>query len=344
MVAGLPQISVVIVNWNSNQFVRDCLDSLFTHAKQISFEVIVVDNASYDGCGEMLASRFPSVTFVQSDSNLGFAAANNLGARQARGDFLLLLNPDTVLAEDSLAVLFHEVKKLPNAGAVGCRLLNRDGSLQTSCVQAFPTLLNQTFSSEFLLQRYPNSKHWGAAALYQQPPCTTIVEVISGACMLLPCDAFAAVGGFTESYFMYSEDVDLCYKLKKAGRHVYYVPFTSITHFGGGSTKQAASDFSNEMVRVAIQHFMLLRYGAVSALGYRIAMGTTALTRLIFIGPFLIFGRKIVRHGADSWRKWWVVLRWAITGAPRGGTPSRRTRNARPSPPAPLATSGAANS
>ncbi|MEO6002490.1 MAG: glycosyltransferase family 2 protein [Opitutus sp.] len=305
-------VSVVIVNWHSTRFVRECLKSLLAHAKTCQLQIIVVDNATYDGCEEMLAAEFPAALFIQTGSNLGFARANNIGADHATGEFILLLNPDTLFIEDSLAAMLNELVARPHAGALGCRLLNGDRTLQTSCVQAFPTILNQTFVSEALMRRFPNWPLWGISALYADPQRVSEVEVISGACILLPREAFRLVQGFTVSYFMYSEDLDLCYKLRKIGRPVYYTPHTSLVHFGGGSSRQAASDFSTVMMQSSVSRFMKLNYGGAYAVAHRIVTFFVALLRLIFIAPLLVFGTKVVRHGLSSFGKWFAILRWSI--------------------------------
>lgn len=315
-----PVLSVIIVNWNSKDYVRQCLTSFYKHCRSVPFEVIVVDGASFDGCDAMLAAAFPAVRFIQSPDNVGFARANNLGAKSACGEYLLLLNPDTLLLEDSPKILIDALTGLPNAGAVGCRLLNRDRSLQTSCVQAFPTVFNQVFASDFLHRRFPHWRVWGVWPLYASPPKPEAVEVISGACMLFRRSQFEAVGGFTESYFMYAEDLDLCFKVRASGRLVYYTPATSIVHFGGGSTDQAASNFSNVMMRRSVHAFMRLHRGPLAAAAYRAGLALSALIRVTLIGPLLIFGNRIVRHGTDSWRKWFAILRWSLgldaTGRP----------------------------
>jgi len=251
MVTVPQMVSVLIVNWNSKDYVRQCLTSMFAHCRSTRLEVIVVDGASFDGCDEMLRNEFPGVHFVQSPDNVGFARANNLGARHATGEYLLLLNPDTLFIEDSLRVMVEQIEILPNAGAIGCRLLNGDRTVQTSCVQTFPTVLNQMLASDYLLRRFPACKLWGVSPLFATPMKPAVVEVVSGACILIARSIFNAVGGFTEDYFMYSEDLDLCFKLRRAGHLVYYVPYSSVVHFGGGSTTNAASNFSTVMMRSA---------------------------------------------------------------------------------------------
>ena len=314
-------LSIVIVNWNSRDYVRGCLASLRAHCPSPPCEIVVVDSASYDGCGRMLAEEFPDVLYVQSTENIGFARANNLGASRASGENLLFLNPDTAFSENTLAVLLGRLTSLPQAAAVGCRLLNRDGSVQSSCLQSFPTVLNQALDSEYLRRRFPRSSLWGMAPLHSAAAGPAEVEVLSGACIMATRAAFAGVGGFTEDYPMYAEDLDLCFKLRRAGGRVYYVPETSLTHFGGGSSARAASDFSTLMMHASVHRFMRLHRGALPAFAYRATMAVSALVRLALMLPLMLFGRRVVRHGFDSFRKWSAILRWSIGVAPRAVLP-----------------------
>jgi GT2 family glycosyltransferase len=200
------EVSIIIVNWNSRDFVRQCLASLYRHTSGFAFEVIVVDGASYDGCKEMLEAEFSSVRFVQCEKNVGFARANNLGAEQAQGTTLLFLNPDTELLDDAPADLVRILRSTPEAGLVGCRLLNSDRSVQTSCVQALPTVFNQFFDSEYLRSRFPHWRTWGTVSLQIGSGEPMVVQAVSGACMTIARSDFVAVGGFTPSYFMYGEE------------------------------------------------------------------------------------------------------------------------------------------
>src|SRR5450432_96179 len=159
-------LSIIIVNWNSVDFLRGCLVSICQPPQSISLEVIVVDNASYDGCDSMLAREFPRVRFIQSHENIGFARACNLGHQHSAGRILLFLNPDTKIVGNALADLVSGLDSLPDAGAIGCKLLNADGTLQKSCIQSFPTILNQCLDSEALRSRFPRSRLWGMAPLF----------------------------------------------------------------------------------------------------------------------------------------------------------------------------------
>jgi GT2 family glycosyltransferase len=305
-------LSIIIVNWNSKAFIRQCLASLAQHCPAAQPEVVVVDGGSFDGCDQMLAEEFPSVIYVQSPTNIGFARANNLGVRHATRSNLLLLNPDTKFIEDTLTPLLQQLADLPRVGALGCRLLNADGSLQTSCVQSFPTVLNQLLDSEFLRKLFPRSALWGMAPLWASGTKAVEAEAISGACIMLKRAQFDAVGGFTESYFMYGEDLDLCFKLRQADGTNYHFSGTRLVHLGGGSSRQAASNFSTVMMRVSVHQFMRRNRGAVAAFSYRGSTMIAAVIRLALIGPMLVFGDAVVRHGVGSWRKWHAIFRWSI--------------------------------
>lgn len=310
---SLSELSVIIVNWNSKDFLRRCLASLDAHVRDVSLEVIVVDSGSFDGCGEVLAREFPSVKFIQSEKNIGFARANNLGARSANGQFLWFLNPDTELTKNSIRIILDKLTALPQAGAVGCKLLNSDGSLQASCVQAFPTVFNQLINSEYLRRHFPQWRIWGNTILHANPPRTEKIEVLSGACIMVKREVFEAVGGFTEQYFMYGEDADFCFKIAHAGYGVYYTPGTSVIHHGGGCSRQAKSNFSNVMIRESVYRFLKLNHGLAWAVTYRVAMAVSSVIRLPLIFLLLpVSNNRVVRHGSGSLRKWFSILRWGL--------------------------------
>lgn len=309
----MPELSVIIVNWNSKDFLRRCLASLDAHRRDISLEIIVVDSGSFDGCGEMLVCEFPAVKFIQSGKNVGFARANNLGALSARGQYLWFLNPDTQLTENSPRVMLNKLAALPQVGAIGCKLLNSNRSLQASCVQAFPTVFNQVINSEYLRRRFPHWKTWGNAILHADPPRTEQVEVLSGACIMAKHEVFKAVGGFTEQYFMYGEDADLCFKIAHAGHGVYYTPETSIIHYGGGCSRQAQNNFANVMLRESVYRFLKLNRGLSHAVAYRMAMAISSIIRLPLIFLLLpVSSSRVVRHGTGSLQKWLSILRWGL--------------------------------
>jgi hypothetical protein len=306
-------LSLIIVNWNSADFVRNCLASINPGSCAHRIEVIVVDSGSFDQCGGMLSREFPAVRFVQAPENIGFAKANNLGASFAAGRFLLFLNPDTEVVGNALERLVQVLDRHPEAGLAGALLHNFDGSVQTSCIQSFPTLLNQFLDSEWLRGLFPRSPLWGMAPLFEKDPAPAAVEVVSGACILIRRGLFEKLAGFDTRFFMYSEDLDLCRRVRAAGQVCLFVPEARIVHHGGGSSSSARSMFSVVMMRESVCRLFLLHRGPVAALGYRCIMAGSALLRLPLLlgkgGIQRMAGRK-ARSGAV--RKWAAIFRWSL--------------------------------
>lgn len=317
-------LSIIIINWNSKGYLRECLKSIPQAATGLECEVLVIDNASYDGAAQMLAQEFSHVTFIQSDRNLGFSAANNRAARQAKGDFLLFLNPDTIVMGKSLGTLVDALRKLPHAGAVGAKLLNTDRTLQTSCVQSFPTVLNQMLDCEMLRRRFPRSTLWGMAALFDGSHQPAPVEAISGACFMVKRHVFDRLGGFDERYFMYSEDIDLAYRIHREGFNCYYVPEATVIHHGGGSSKSAGNGFSATMMRESIFRFMQFRKGRSAAVLFRVVILFSALVRMGFILLSLPFHLLRFPHCRSAMRKWLAILKWSVGGEQWAGLAPER--------------------
>jgi GT2 family glycosyltransferase len=301
-------LSIIIVNYRSADYVFNCIKCIEAQTQKIQYEVIVVDNASYDECRQNI-SIFENTKYMQSDVNLGFGKANNLGASVARGTVLLFLNPDTEIREHALDRLYEEFQKLKEPGAVGCRLLNEDGTLQTSCVQAFPTIVNQTLDSEIFQRVFPNSPLWGNAVLHENLCEPASVEVVSGACIMIGRKTFDKVGGFSPDYFMYAEDLDLCYKVKQTGFTNYFVGGVSVIHYGGGSTK-SVSNFASIMIRQSVHTYFRKYKGGVYGVLYKVAMFCNAIVRIILIAV-LRCRKKSIRL-TNSFDKWITILRWTL--------------------------------
>lgn len=320
-----PELSILIVNWNSAEYVRGCLTSLACAGIEHRIQTIVVDAGSYDGCAAIIAREFPLVEFVQLRENVGFARANNAGFASARAERTLLLNPDTEIRQGALEALMRASRQLPKAGILGARLLNTDGSLQTSCVMAAPTLWNQALDSNFLRRRFPKSSLWrNHAAFANEFP--TEVEAVSGACMLIPTALFAQVGGFSPDYFMYAEDVDLCAKVRAAGWKVYFVPEAEIVHHGGGSSQRQVSSFKATAQRQAMALYMRKHYGGFHAWGYRVFMGTSAVSRLTALSLRRMVAKQHRATIAASAQKWKAVLRWSVRARDSGSFTNKSTR------------------
>ncbi len=224
-------VSIIFVNWNSVDYLQECIPSIRQHTRGLSYEIIVVDNDSPAGDADVIEREFPGITLIKSKENLGFAGANNLGFKQSSGEYILFLNPDTKFISPVINILLKRSQSLPDAGVVGCKLLNRDRSIQTSSIMQFPTIFNELFQFEYLRLRWPS--YWGIGPLFSDSLEPAKVEVISGACMLIRRDVFEKVGMFSDEYFMYAEDIDLCYKIGKAGWTNYYVGEAEAIHYAG---------------------------------------------------------------------------------------------------------------
>lgn len=315
MEAGEPMdLSIVIVNWNSKDYLQKCIASIMDSKTEIRFEIVVIDGGSFDGSGEMLKQCYPQVKFIQSDKNLGFAKANNVAFKASSGSHILFLNPDTEVVIPAIDILFDQMQKLSRAGAIGCKLLNADGSVQTSCIQSFPTILNQLLDSEFLRALFPNSRLWGMASLFSPATGPAEVEVLSGACIMMRRSLFEQIGQFSEDYFMYAEDSDLCYKVRRAGYKNYYIPDATIFHFGGGSTEKSPSDFSVVMMRESVWRLMRKTRGRLYSFVYRVSTMISSIGRLILL--MVLFPLHLLRRGGGSWngsfRKWKAILSWSL--------------------------------
>ncbi|RYD33659.1 MAG: glycosyltransferase family 2 protein, partial [Verrucomicrobiaceae bacterium] len=301
------KFSILIVNWNSKDYVRECLKSIRDTWNRGGLQIVVVDGGSFDGCDQMLAAEFPEVDFVQSPHNVGFGRSNNLGLGSVTGDRVLLLNPDTVLKPGALEELTGAFDKLPAAGLVGARLLNTDGSLQMSCVMPFPSPWGAATDCDQLRRRWWRTKGPVAGSAPVE------VEAVSGACMLMETGLLRKLGGFDPRYFMYSEDLDLCRRVSDEGLKVYHVPCAEIIHHGGGSSKTRFSRFSVVMTREAQRVYMQTHHGAAGALSYRFLMASSALARIAAMsGAWLLGGRGRRETSRVALWKWWAILRWSI--------------------------------
>lgn len=310
-------LSIIIVNWNSADFVMDCVASIRKYTHDISYEIIVVDNASSREDAETLKNSLPNITFLRSDDNIGFARANNLGFGYSAGDYVLLLNPDTVVLGPAISIMLREMKLLPKSGVVGCKLLNTDLSVQLSSIQRFPTILNQVLDAECLLRRWPRCPLWDISPLFTDNVKVAEVDVISGACMLLRRETFKQVGMLSDDYFMYAEDVDLSYKVHRAGYTNYYVGSASIVHHGGkSSSRQEVSSWATTMRYKATKQLFTKTRGRVYGALYRTAMGCMALVRLLLLATTSTLGDIVLDRSSRriSARKWKVVLKWAVAG------------------------------
>jgi GT2 family glycosyltransferase len=232
-----PDLSIVVVNWNTREILRDCLASVAAHLGGVAHEVIVVDNASADASADMVAQDFPTVRLIRNSENVGFGAANNQAMRIARGEWLLLLNSDTVLTDASVAALFDRVRALPGIGVAHCRLMLPDGRLQHTAYR-FPSL-RLAMLEDLGLYKLLGSRRAGDTLLngYWDHGDERDVDWVAGAFMLLPREVFEQTGGFDERLFMYGEDMEWCQRIRDRGWRIRYFPDASIVHLDHSSSE-----------------------------------------------------------------------------------------------------------
>ncbi|MFA5126528.1 MAG: glycosyltransferase family 2 protein [Patescibacteria group bacterium] len=236
-----PEISVIIVNWRVRRLVEQCLKSILAYSDGINIEIIVVDNDSRDNLAEMLMMDFPDVKFVGLDKNCGFAKATNLAIKQAAGEIICLLNPDTELMPNFFPGVLKYFQEHSEVSLLGPKLLNPDGSPQAS-IRRLPDLKSQIlilFKLKNILPQHKYLANYLAADFdYSREQS---VDQIMGAAMICRRDLFDKIGLFDEHFFVWFEEVDLCYRVKKAGLDIRYVPQLQIIHHGGASFKLANS-------------------------------------------------------------------------------------------------------
>jgi len=236
-------ISIIIVNYNVKEFLQNLLHSLEKASSNISTEIIIVDNASDDGSVEFIREKFPEVKIIANKINLGFGKANNQALKQASGKYILLINPDSVVSEDTFERMITFFENNPTAGLAGCKILNPDGTLQLACRRSFPGPWTSFCKVTGLSTLFPKSKLFARYNLtYHDENKTYEVDAVSGSFMMIRKEVYDNVGGFDEDFFMYGEDLDLSYRIQKAGYKVYYVHETQIIHYKGESTKRSSID------------------------------------------------------------------------------------------------------
>ncbi len=231
------QLSVVILNYNVKHFLEICIKSVQKALTNIKGEIIVVDNASTDGSFEMMQRIFPDVTYLYQTQNTGFPKGNNIGVNCAKGEFICILNPDTIVAEDTFEILLKEYHTLENPGILGCRLIDGSGKFLPESKRGVPTPWVAFTKVASLYKIFPKSKwfnkYYAQHILENQ---TGKVDILVGAFMFMKRDLYLQVGGFDEGCFMYADDIDLSYMVSKTGLQNYYVANTTVIHFKGEST------------------------------------------------------------------------------------------------------------
>ena len=284
-----PDLSIIIVNWNVRDLLRDCLRSIDVGRGALSVEVIVVDSASADDSVAMMRDQFSWVRLIPCDENVGFPRGNNIGLAEASGMHLLLLNPDTVILEDALPKMVAYLQAHSDVGALGPQLLNPDGSIQSSR-RRFPTAATGFLESTWLeglapgvLRRY--------YALDLPDDATADVDWLTGACIMVPRAIYEEIGGLDEGYYMYSEELDWCRRIKATGRRVVYFPAAQVTHHIGKSSEQAVTARHINFQRAKLRYFRKY-HGRVLAGAMRVFLLSNYAWQLILEGAKGLLGSK----------------------------------------------------
>jgi GT2 family glycosyltransferase len=231
-------ISIVIVNWRTRDSLRECLRSLQRQEGPFTMESIVVDNASQDGSAKMMTTEFPQIRLVCNKQNRGFAAACNQGMSIAKGQFILLLNPDTIVPPGTLAKFLAFAKTRPVSAVIGCRVVNPNGSLEHTCFR-YPSLLNILLSALYLNKIFPRNRFFGREFMtWWDRDSVRDVDVVTGSCMLIRRKAIEQIGFMDERYFIYAEEADWCYRFAQAGWKMTFTPSVEIVHLSSQSTLQ----------------------------------------------------------------------------------------------------------
>jgi len=282
-------LSIAIVNWNTKELLKACLESVFKQTRGLDYEVWVVDNGSSDGSAEMIKKEFPQVQLIENTSNVGFTKANNQILRQSSGKYVLLLNSDTQIIGNAIKKLFDFMEAHPEAGGGGCQLLNRDGSLQSSCGR-FPRLRSAFFGGEIVNRLFKkvfrNRTFFAEYGLSEEDHhYFQEVDFVKGCCIVLKKLALEKVGLLDENLFMYFEEMDLCYRIKKQGYKILYSPQPKVLHLGGQSNRL----FSEMVFRNLNSQEYLFRkhYGNAHAFALKWVVAAGSLIRLPIY--FLIF-------------------------------------------------------
>lgn len=306
----VPDVTIIIVNYRTVAYTIQCIESILNNPPDCSHAVVVVDNASGDGSGEQLAARFPTLHHIQTSSNLGFAGANNVAVRQSAGRYVLLVNSDTLVTPGTVDRVVAFADAHPDAGAVGGNLVHGDGSFQASHI-GFPSLWQEflVFSQlgmRLLFRNYPSA-----------PPVTTVTEVdwMSGAFLLLRRAALEQVGLMDESYFMYSEESDLQYRLKQAGWKRYCLPDVQTVHFGG---KSSTSGQRRLLIYRGYLMFFAKHYGRGRQVALRAMLAWLVSLRLVAMSVLRLVPRAGARSARDM-QSYRDILRLCLQADLSGG-------------------------
>ncbi len=309
-----PDLTVIVVTWNAASPLVSCLQALEAEREVISLELFVVDNGSTDGSADVARQVAPWGRVIENQENRGFAAANNQALARAKGRYVALLNPDAETLGHALASLVRCLDGRPDVAAAGPMALTLSGELDFRCARRFPTLWTEFCNVSGLTRRFPRHRLFSGASLghWDHRDCRD-VDALSGACMVIRREALDQVGPLAEDFFMYSEDTELCFRLKRAGWRIVYWPQARIRHWGGYSTSQVRDAMGVEALRSTNRLFRKC-YGHNSAMVHRLMAAVVTAGKLVAFAVCWLADRGAnqrarFRHKLALHRE---VLRWAL--------------------------------
>lgn len=312
--SGAPDVSIIIVSYNTKETTLQAVGSLLETSGDVNLEVIVVDNVSSDGSSEALRDAYPEITVIDAPVNGGFGYGNNVGIAASRGRYLLVLNPDTIMRAGTLAACIEHMDANPDVGMLGCRVTYEDGSLQSTVFRhpRLRFLIAGVVAPHRLQQKTTIFGDQRYATLDRSRPQD--VETVVGCFMMFPRSVLDKVGPFDERFFMYSEETELCHRVRRAGFKVRYFPEAEVVHIGGVSTGETSPWKHVEIARGQLLFLRITRGPMVAYLGVLIMLLGDIVRGLYFIPARLI-------KGPEGTARWWARFRFllgALIDPPKG--------------------------
>jgi GT2 family glycosyltransferase len=308
----MTDLCIIIVSWNTKEYLLHCLESIFQKRESVPWEVVVMDNGSRDGSGTAVKKIFPAVHLIENDRNLGFSKAANQGLKKSSGRYALLLNPDTRVKKGAIERLVSFMDVHPEAGVAGVQLLNSDGSRQNS-VANFPSLATELVSKSLLRWMFPK-RFPGKGRNYSEP---IEVDSVIGAFMIVRREAIERVGLLDEDYFLFLEETDWCYRMKKAGWKVYHLPQAEIYHFQGKSAETEKKKAKVEYYR-SRYHFFKKNRGDFQCFILLLGLLTRLAVELVLITLASLFTLFTIKKWRKKLSLYAYLMGWHLRLCPEG--------------------------
>lgn len=310
------EVSICIVNWNTKDLLYNCIKSIEEKTFGVRYEILVVDNNSADESVEMVQREFSNCNLILSERNLGFAKGNNVAVKKASGKYILYLNPDTELVTNAIYGMYLFLEEQKEFGAVGCTLLNPDGTIQFTGARTFPNPFNQFCYLTMLNRLFPRSKFFSTIEIgYWDHMESREIDCLSGACIMVRKDIIDKLKGFDESIFMYAEDVDLCYRIRKDGWKIYYLADEEIIHMEGAASKKTSNKYFGAILQRESNHYFLRKhFGNAEAVKFKLVICVGSLIRILTI-ILLIPNLMLVQKRRDILfiiGKYYNLFLWSI--------------------------------